>query len=475
MFKTKRGLYCLTVLLVMPTMAPAQKYSLGSQRNKTSSNVPTLSSISPTSVAAGGPAFTLTAVGTNFSPKCVVLWNGATLSTTYASSTQLTAAVPNTSIASAGTAQIAVYAPGRSGGTSNILYLAIGAAAITTTTSSPLAITTLSIPAGTLGTAYSATLSASGGTTPYSWAAGSGTPPGITLSSTGALSGTPTTSGSYSFPVQVKDAAANTASYTYSVAIGASTTTTTTALSITTVSTLPSGTQGTAYRTTLAATGGSAPYTWSVSSGSLPGGITLTASTGVLSGTPTAGGSSTFIGVVTDATGGAYAKSFTISIATSPLTLDSSLPQGTVGLSYSAAMASGGTPPYTLNVSNGSLPPGLGFDSASGKLSGMPTKSNTYNFVGQVADTASHASSATFGLTIAAAAPAAPVLQDAITGALSPQWTQVNNATDVSITGAFYHSAPSAAQIHYHICGTPAAPTLGQAPGEDLLRQRGRS
>jgi IPT/TIG domain len=94
MFKTKRGLFCIAILLVMPTMALTQRYSQGAQKNK-GGGAPTLTSISPTSVTAGGPAFTLTAVGTNFASNAVVLWNGATLTTTVVSGTEVQAAIPN--------------------------------------------------------------------------------------------------------------------------------------------------------------------------------------------------------------------------------------------------------------------------------------------------------------------------------------------------------------------------------------------
>lgn len=77
-----------------------------------------------------------------------------------------------------------------------------------------------------------------------------------------------------------------------------SSTTSPTQLTITTTS-LANGTAGTAYSTILAATGGQVPYTWSVASGALPGGLSLS-STGVLSGTPTASGSFTFTAAVAD-------------------------------------------------------------------------------------------------------------------------------------------------------------------------------
>jgi hypothetical protein len=84
--------------------------------------------------------------------------------------------------------------------------------------SSTLQITTTQLPGATLSGAYNATLAASGGTTPYTWSLASGSlPNGLTLSSSGSLTGTPSVLGSFPFTVQVKDAAAHTASSNFSI------------------------------------------------------------------------------------------------------------------------------------------------------------------------------------------------------------------------------------------------------------------
>jgi len=86
----------------------------------------------------------------------------------------------------------------------------------------PLNITTTSLPAATVGTAYSQTLSATGGTTPYTWSRSSGIlPPGLTLSSGGVLSGTPTTAGTYSFTIEVTDGASATDTQLLSLTVSA--------------------------------------------------------------------------------------------------------------------------------------------------------------------------------------------------------------------------------------------------------------
>ena len=163
----------------------------------------------------------------------------------------------------------------------------------------PPTITTTSLPGGTTGTAYSTTLQASSGTTPYTWSLSAGTlPAGLSLAaSTGVISGTPTTAGTVSFTVKVTDAANNTATKALSIAVTAAVT----PVQISTTS-VPAGQVGVSYSTMIQATGGTTPYSWSISSGALPAGLTLTAGTGSISGTPTASGSFSFTAKVTDST-----------------------------------------------------------------------------------------------------------------------------------------------------------------------------
>ncbi|MDQ1341870.1 MAG: hypothetical protein QG571_487, partial [Pseudomonadota bacterium] len=92
----------------------------GDDDGKKSKNpVPVLTSVSPTAAVAGGAGFTLTTNGTGFVLGSVVHWNGATRTTTFVSGTQLTAAIPASDIASAGTAQVTVVSPTPGGGTSS--------------------------------------------------------------------------------------------------------------------------------------------------------------------------------------------------------------------------------------------------------------------------------------------------------------------------------------------------------------------
>ena len=87
----------------------------------------TLTTLSPSSAAAGAPAFTLTVNGTGFASGAIVHWNGSPKTTTFVSSTQLTAAIPASDIGAAGTSQVTVVNPGA--GASNALTFTITAAA----------------------------------------------------------------------------------------------------------------------------------------------------------------------------------------------------------------------------------------------------------------------------------------------------------------------------------------------------------
>jgi hypothetical protein len=249
------------------------------------------------------------------------------------------------------------------------------------------AITTPSLPDGTVGGAYSQTIQVSNGTSSYAFSLVSGTlPGGLGLSaSSGTISGTPTSAGSSNFTIGVSDAAQATTSKAYTLTID-------TTLTITTNGVLPGGSAGSSYSQTLAASGGTLPYTWSVS-GTLPPGLSLNASTGVLSGSPSASGSFTFTVQVADSNHSTASKQFAIMIAPSgqPLSITTgTLPGATQGTAYSQTLtASGGKPPYTWSITTGALPTSLTLNSSSGVISGTPTTTGAFTFNVHISDSAS--------------------------------------------------------------------------------------
>src|SRR5215472_172127 len=107
--------------------ALADVWVLQLNQSASGSSTPALTSLSPSTVIAGSPSFTLTVTGANFASTSVVQWNGSNRTTTFVRGTQLQASVAAADIASAGSAQVSVSTPGSGGGTSNSLALTIAA------------------------------------------------------------------------------------------------------------------------------------------------------------------------------------------------------------------------------------------------------------------------------------------------------------------------------------------------------------
>lgn len=291
-----------------------------------------------------------------------------------------------------------------------LLPAALGLLAALPSSAQTLTIVTTSFPPATIGQFYAVAFSASGGTLPYSWSTTGSVPPGLSVNSNGTISGYPTTTGSYNFTLRLTDAAQNVVSKSFTIVVaggsGGS-------FTITTSSPLPNAAVGQSYSVTLAASGGTAPYQWAVST--LPAGLALNSQTGAISGTPTAAGTTTFTVQATDANQKTATANFSLTVNASPLSITTQSPlfAGTIGVPYSQPFsATGGKPPYTWSVPSGNTG-GLTLDSATGTLHGTPAAAGTFTFVVQVTDSTGATASQSFSVAVNA-----PVLSIAVGAAL---------------------------------------------------------
>ena len=260
-------------------------------------------------------------------------------------------------------------------------------------------ITTTSLPSGPPNVAYSATLTAAGGSVPYKWSVLTGSlPTGLTLNTTsGQISGTPTAQGAFQFTAQVSDFLGGIATKVFTITIG-----TVQPLTITTTS-LPGASLTQSYSQTLTATGGTQPVTkWTITSGSLPAGLTLNQSTGAITGTPTVLGPASFTVQALDSAGGSASKNFTLSVASLPLSIRATDFLTSIGAAVSQTVsASGGAQPYTFSVtSTAGMPPGLLLNSSTGAISGTPTTAGTFPVTFLATDADGRTSSATINIIV---------------------------------------------------------------------------
>jgi putative Ig domain-containing protein len=284
-----------------------------------------------------------------------------------------------------------------------------------TPTGTPLAVQTSALPSATTGTAYLEALIASGGEAPYRWSLSSGTlPQGIQIAANGAIGGTTSASGSFSFTVLATDALSHTATSQLTLAVANQTA----PLEVQTV-TLPNATAGTSYADTLAASGGQAPYRWSLTSGSLPTGIQLTSS-GSISGTASAAGSYSFIVQATDAASNTSTRQLALAVAAQSIPLavqTSALPDATVGTAYAETLAaSGGQAPYQWSVTAGALPQGFQLDASTGAVGGTTNATGSFNFTITAKDAASHTATRQLTLVALAGEGSQPVIPSTFFG-----------------------------------------------------------
>lgn len=324
---------------------------------------PALTSVLPTSATANQTTVNLVATGTNFTNTMHIVLAGHVLPTNFVSAATLTATAPGADLAAGIDSVTVVTADNYSTAPVGLpVYPAVQ-------------ILTTSLPAGAPQAPYDARLAATGGLTPYTWSAtGLGS---LSINrATGEISGTITSTSNFTISVTVTDANGASATSNLSVQVAPPPPP---KLQITTTQ-LANGQVGVAYIGPIAATGGTGNYTFSLTGGSLPAGLSMT-SGGVIRGTPTTAGTSNFTVQVADDGGNATSSGFSLLIIPAPLTVTgpSPIPNVTLGTAFGLKFgATGGYPPYTFNYS-GNLPAGatLGKD---GSLNGTATALGTFSF-----------------------------------------------------------------------------------------------
>ena len=313
---------------------------------------------------------------------------------------------------------------------------------------------TTTLPGASLGELYSQTLVATGGTQPVTaWSLIGNLPAGLTLNqSTGAITGTPTALGSFSFTIQAVDSVQQTASKRFTLTV---------ASPVTISASNFVATVGVAVSQTVTASGGVPPYAFSVPTGSLPGGLQLDPTTGVISGTPNAAGPFQVILQATDADGRTANTKITIPVGSPPLTIvvppsTGSGQQPGIGVSISAPttgdingtltlvfVSSVGGTDNMVRFSNGSL--SIGFTIPQGSTTSPNVTVITGTVAGTITLTAKVTGSPDVFQTIVIA-PAVPVISSVtlqqVTGGLNVVVTGYSNTREVS-SGSFTFTVSS--------------------------------
>lgn len=256
----------------------------------------------------------------------------------------------------------------------------------------PLSLPSRTLPGGNVGIQYSQQLSWIGGFGPYSWGLASGSgpiPPGIALQPFGYLIGTPTTPGNYDFTVELSDSINEVVTQSYSILIKND-------VIIVGLWSFPYGIVSRSYLSpALTAVGGTPPYTWSATNGTLPPGLITDGTSGQISGTPTLDGTFAFDIQASDSSNPPQASTQRMSILIRPplRILSTTLPDAAVNSSYSGSIqAEGGSlPPYHSRITSGSLPAGINLGTTGDSygyvyLSGFPSASGVSNFTVEISD-----------------------------------------------------------------------------------------
>ncbi len=314
------------------------------------------------------------------------------------------------------------------------------------------------LPNGVTGVPYSAALQAGGGAGPYTWSLTGALPAGLSLVSDGRIVGTPLVAAAFPFTLGVKDSRGQAMAQPCSITVTAP------EVNIANACPLPAATTGSPYSTTLAATGGSGPYTWWVA-GTLPPDLSISPG-GVIAGVPLNAGASQFRLVVLDSEGRPAGKpcSLTVNRGTVAVTA-CPLPEARVSQSYSRILtAAGGWEPYMWSVA-GRLPDGMSF-SPEGALTGRPAVAGDFPLTLRLLDARGATASQSCSLAVQPPAPRISTACPLPAATLGAEYSADLNVTDGappyswSIAGAL----PAGLSLgdDNRITGTPQA--LGDFP-----------
>jgi hypothetical protein len=243
------------------------------------------------------------------------------------------------------------------------------------------------LPNGTAGSPYNQSVTASGGAGTYNYSVSSGSlPPGLALDpTTGSLSGRPAMPGTYDFSITATDGSFCPGRRDYSLVIECP------VIAVRPANpNLPAGTVGAPYSGAFTASGGLAPYSFSVIAGALPPGLTFDPATGALSGAPTVSGAFSFAVQATGSGGCSGSTAYVLTVNCPTISIrpaNPNLPNGVAGAPINGAFTvTGGTAPYIFSVTKGALPAGLTLDAATGAVSGTPTVTGEFSFEVRVTD-----------------------------------------------------------------------------------------
>jgi uncharacterized protein YjbI with pentapeptide repeats len=319
---------------------------------------------------------------------------------------------------------------------------------------SPLKITTTLLPYGVVNAAYSANVIATGGFGALTWSVSSGSlPSGLSLNSTtGSFTGSVGTAGNYTFTINVSDTSSPVLSVQQSFTLHI------VQPIVIAFASLSDAVLGKPYSFTLTATGGTSPYVWSLTSGALPAGLSLSSS-GIISGTPTAAATSFTLTVSDSAlTAQSLSSSFSIRVTSQLNILTTSLPNPQIAVPYNNTLLTvGGIAPLGWSISSGSLPTGLSLAAATGLLSGTPSKAGTFTFTAKVTDASVPAQIATQSYTLVVPNPLTVGFQ--VQPSNSSPSTQITPAIKVQVLDTKGH-AVSGATVVLSIANNPGNAVL---------------